>query len=510
MAKTVKENEKKSKGHVLLIDSDPGSESLFKEVCDETGLSLVTVKNKDSGIAALKSDSIELVFADVDFHELPGFVLLKEINKKKIDISIVIISSNQEDTLRALRYGAVDFLQRPLYKSEVTGRIKALLQKKKKSKTSSMSARKKSDINSLDSENKELNDLLKISSSIDVFEDSKIMLQRMADLSAESMNCEAASILLKNDRANLLEFVVASGEKGNRLETMSVPIGEGIAGWVALYGKPQIVNDTLKDSRFTGKVDDESGFITRQILAAPMYLDGEIIGVLEVINTKDNRTFGNDDLRKLGDVSDRAAKVIGTTQKIESQQNFYIQITNIIVRAIEKKDMFNEGHGWQVAELCHKIGRALSLSENEMNDLHFGALLHDIGKLDMPCTLLNKRNVSEREMEYLRQHPVKGAKLIEPINIWKTVVPCILYHHENWDGSGYPFSRSDESIPLLARIVCLAEAFSVMRAPNSYKRQMTLKESILEIMRSAGKQFDPEVVKVFIKVLEEEAAVRRT
>jgi len=510
MAKTVKEKEKKTKRHVLLFDSDPDSESLFGEICNETGLSLVVVKDRDSGIAALKSDSIELVFADVDFHELPGFVLLEEIKKKKIEISLVIISRNQEDTLKAFRCGAVDFILKPLDRTDVSNRIKAHQQKKKNSPTFAAPTGNKSDLSNLERENKELNDLLKISSSIDVFEDSKMMLQRMADLSAESMNCEAASILLKNDRENVLEFVVATGDKGDRLETMSVPIGEGIAGWVALYGKPQIVNDTLKDSRFTGRVDDESGFITRQILATPMYLDGEIIGVLEVINTKDKRTFGNDDLRKLGDVSDRAAKVIGTTQKIESQQNFYIQITNIIVRAIEKKDMFNEGHGWQVAELCHKIGRALSLSDNEMNDLHFGALLHDIGKLDMPCSLLNKRNVSEREMEFLRQHPVKGAKLIEPINVWKTVVPCILYHHENWDGSGYPFSRSDESIPLLARIVCLAEAFTVMRAPNSYKRQMTLKESILEIMRSAGKQFDPEVVKIFIKVLEEEASVRRT
>ena len=332
----------------------------------------------------------------------------------------------------------------------------------------------------------------------------------MSDLAADSMNCEAASIMLINDRENILEFVVVTGEKGNRLETMTVPMGEGIAGWVALYGKPQIVNDTSKDNRFTGKIDDESGFITKQILAVPMSLDGEILGVLEVINSKDNRTLGKEDLRMLGEISSRAASVIETTRKIEGQQNFYIQVTNILVNAIEKKDMFTEGHSWQVAELCHKIGSALDLSNNEMNDLYYGALLHDIGKLDMPCSLLNKRNVSEREMEYLRQHPVKGAKLIEPINIWKSVVPCILYHHENWDGSGYPFGRSGESIPQLARIVCLAEAFTVMRSPNTYKRQMTLKESILEVMRSSGKQFDPGLVKAFIKVLEAEAAVRRS
>ena len=92
--------------------------------------------------------------------------------------------------------------------------------------------------------------------------------------------------------------------------------------------------------------------------------------------------------------------------------------------------------------------------------------------------------------------------------MWKNVVPCILYHHEAWDGSGYPFGRSGNSIPLLARIINLAESFTVMRSPNSYKRQMTLKETILEIMRSAGKQFDPDIVKVLVKVIEKEYTER--
>ena len=170
--------------------------------------------------------------------------------------------------------------------------------------------------------------------------------------------------------------------------------------------------------------------------------------------------------------------------------------------------MYAESHSWKVAELCHKIGVELGLSGNEMNDLYFGSLLHDIGKLEIPGILLNKRNLSEREKDFLRQHPVKGAKLIEQIILWKSAVPCILYHHENWDGTGYPFGRAGDSIPLLARIVNIAESFIVMRSPNSYKRQLTLKESILEIMRGSGKQFDPEIVKTFIRVLEKESAMR--
>jgi len=239
-----------------------------------------------------------------------------------------------------------------------------------------------------------------------------------------------------------------------------------------------------------------------------MTLQGTIIGILEVINTTDNREFGDDDIRVLNDIAERAALVISMTKKIEAQENFYIQITNILVKAIEKKEMYAENHSWKVAELCHRIGVEMGLSENEMNDLYFGSLLHDIGKLEIPGVLLNKRNLSDREKDFLRQHPVKGAKLIEQIILWKAAVPAILYHHEHWDGSGYPFGRVGESIPLLARIINIAESYTVMRSPNTYKRQLTLKESIIEMMRGAGKQFDPEIVKVFIKVLERETALR--
>jgi putative nucleotidyltransferase with HDIG domain len=322
------------------------------------------------------------------------------------------------------------------------------------------------------------------------------------------MNCEAASIMLTNEREQALEFVVVSGEKKHKLDTLKVPLGEGIAGWVAMNSKPQIVNDTKSDKRFTGKVDDESGFVTRKILAVPMILDKETIGVLEVINTRDGRDFTNDDLRILDDMSSRIATVISATKKIENQQNFYVQTTDILVRAIEKKDIYTEGHSWVVAEYCHKMATVMGLSNTEKNDIHFGALLHDIGKLNLPSFLFNKRILTEREKEIIRQHPVQGAKLLEPITLWKSVVPYVLYHHEAWDGSGYPFGRSGDSIPIGARIINLTEAYSIMRSANSYKPQMTLKESILEIMRASGKQFDPGVVRSFIAILEKENSPR--
>jgi len=493
---------------VHIFDNDPQSIKTYYTAFEDTGFTVVVVDEKDAGITHLKTTSPEIIFADMDFQQLPGLTLLERVRAAGLPAPVVITGSREEDVLTAFRSGAVDFLLKPLDLSELRERISLLIDSgdNKHDIPSVHSAHP--DKHDLERENHELSNLLKIASSIDISGDSKSILQQLSDLAADTMKCEGASILLKNEREQILEFFVATGEKGGKIETMTVPVGEGIAGWVARYGKPQIVNDTANDDRFTGKVDDESGFVTRQILAVPMIVEGDIIGVLEVINTRDSRLFEEQDLQLMIRMSERAALVIGATRMLEDQQNFFIQMTNIVVKAIEKKDMYSEGHEWRVAELCYKIGSALGLSRTEMNDLHFGALLHDIGKLDMPTSLFNKRNVTERDLEYMRQHPVKGAKLLEPVTMWKNVVPCILYHHEAWDGSGYPFGRSGNAIPLLARIINLAESFTVMRSPNSYKRQLTLKETILEIMRSAGKQFDPDIVKVLVQVIEKEYAER--
>jgi putative nucleotidyltransferase with HDIG domain len=487
---------------ILLLDRDRVSFDTVKNTLSRGDYRIERAIDGE-GFEAVENNPPDLIIADMEYTPLSGAELLTRIRQAGLAIPVIITGGEPRDAVTAFRLGAADFLEKPLDSAELEMRLPTAL-------AAPVDFRDDGDekyagvVAQIEREKKEMHDLLRISASLNISSDSKDILKRLTDLAAESMHCEAASIMLVNSREKVLEFVVATGDKGQRLETLSVPLGEGIAGWVAVHGQPLIVNDTRKDPRFTGKVDKESGFVTRQILAVPMYLDSEIIGVLEVINTRDRRVLGENDLRLLNGIGERAGAVISTVRKIEMQQNFYIQTTNIIVQAIERKDIFSNGHSWKVAELCHKVASAMNLSDTERNDLHFGALLHDIGKLDMPSLLFNKRTLSDREREILRQHPVRGAKLLEPITLWKNIVPGVLFHHEAWDGSGYPFGRSGDSIPFNARIINLAEAFSVMRAANTYKRQLSLKEAVLEVMRSSGRQFDPEIVKVFVSVLERE------
>lgn len=497
------------KKRALLFQQDPKTLALIDSVLSRKSFEIDLAADGVAGLDGVSGLTPDIVIADTDYPHFSGFDVLDTISRNNLDIPVIMTGEQDASSiLSAFRSGAYDYITRPVDETDLAAAIDDIILKRQAVRESPDHENMRRLIRNVERHNRELSTLLDITSSFNVSGNSKKeLLNRLTEVAAESMNCEAASIMLINERKKVLEFVVATGEKKTRLETLAIPMGEGIAGWVAINGEPQIVNDTQAEPKFTGSVDEESGFVTRQILAVPLCLDGRTIGVLEVINTRDQRALGEEDLRLLKGISERAATVIEATRTIEDQQNFFVQTTNIIVKAIEKKDLYSIGHSWQVAELAHRMAVKMNLGETEKSDLHYGCLLHDIGKLEMPGQIFNKRTISEREMEFIRQHPVKGAKLLEPITIWNGVVPHVLYHHEAWDGSGYPFGKTGQSIPLGARIINIAEAFSVMRSPNSYKRRMSIKEAILEIMRMSGKQFDPDLVKVFVNVLENDITV---
>ncbi|MFZ5945906.1 MAG: HD-GYP domain-containing protein [Bacillota bacterium] len=190
------------------------------------------------------------------------------------------------------------------------------------------------------------------------------------------------------------------------------------------------------------------------------------------------------------------------TQKKEMEQT-HKHIIMGLVNAIDAKDKYLEGHSRNVAFYAEQISLALGLSEMEIRDINYSALLHDIGKIGISETILNKENLlSETEWKTIKTHPVIGAKIVKNIPNCRKVSENIFYHHKYYDGTGYPdVDISGQDIPLGARIIAVADAFDAMTSRRSYRYAMSSDRACEELLKCKGTQFDPQVIEAFLKFL---------
>ena len=172
--------------------------------------------------------------------------------------------------------------------------------------------------------------------------------------------------------------------------------------------------------------------------------------------------------------------------------------------AIEARDPYTRGHCARVTALAEAIARRLGWSDERLASLRVGGALHDIGKLAVADEVLSKEGrLDGRELAQIREHPKMGAKLLLRVATLREALPYVLYHHERWDGTGYPTGKAGEAIPVEARVLALADAFDAMTSDRPYRRALTRRHALAEIERCAGTQFDPEVARVFLELLAE-------
>jgi HD-GYP domain-containing protein (c-di-GMP phosphodiesterase class II) len=217
---------------------------------------------------------------------------------------------------------------------------------------------------------------------------------------------------------------------------------------------------------------------------------------------------GEDEIALLGsNFNDMAANIEALVRKLKQalrqNQELFLETIRTLAAAIDAKDPYTRGHSERVSSYSMAISRHLGLNQEEVFRVHIAAILHDVGKLGVRESILNKPGgLSDDEFEIMRQHPAIGAQIMSPIRMLKDIIPGIRNHHETWDGTGYPDNLTGEEIPMVARIIGVADTFDAMTTTRPYQQAMTL-DYVLQKMRSmSGSRFDPVVVEAFIAAVE--------
>lgn len=233
----------------------------------------------------------------------------------------------------------------------------------------------------------------------------------------------------------------------------------------------------------------------------PVFIKQDLMGII-ILGYKDEQGFMRTGLDQVRQMADQVGVALTNARLVKDLRSFHWGALTALARAIDAKSHWTAGHSEKVTQLAVEIGRAMNLSQDELNILRSGGLLHDIGKLGIPNRILDKDGpLTAEERTIINTHPRLGARILEPIAAFKSVVDIVLHHHENFDGTGYPERLCGEDITLYSRIFAVADRFEAMTSDRPYRQALSQDSRILAIKKQSGRHFDPGVVKAFLQVM---------
>jgi HD-GYP domain-containing protein (c-di-GMP phosphodiesterase class II) len=316
-----------------------------------------------------------------------------------------------------------------------------------------------------------------IGSTLDMNE----LLPRVARLSLQVIRANRCSIKLVDSTKKLLlpKATVDLRETKSRLK--KVPIGRWSPGKAVKYGRP------IRDKNH---------------LATPL-IDEDVIGVITLYDKIDGKAFTQFDQEIMSTLAEQAVIAIKNAQLYKEQEKLTFGMIKSLAAIVSTR---TNGHYMPLASFLRittLMGQKLNLSGYEIKSIEYATLLHDAGQLIVPEEVLKKpAKLTERQYSLVKEHPIIGAEILKPIRALKGVIPIILHHHENYDGTGYPKGLKKDQIPLCARVMAVVSAFEAMITKRPYRTPKSIDAAIKEIKSGSGTQFDPRVVQAFLDAVD--------
>jgi len=342
-------------------------------------------------------------------------------------------------------------------------------------------------------------DLLdKICSNVGSVKQHLPVISCISQMTRYALNASASSLLLLDEENKAALNKYADGPLGKQFRRFHIDTLLGITRQVIRNGKPLIVKDMSSDENSNDSKDEVAGVVPRSVICVPLVIKGKVIGAIEVLNKLDGNNFNERDMETLAGLADNAAMTIENIRLNESLLYSYKDNVQKLLSLLDVRESTAGKHSRRVSEYALIAANKLALSNEERQIIEYGAVLHDIGLLSVPDSILNKREkLTAEEWDVIRAHPVIGYNLLRGIPSLNQVSKLILYHHERFDGKGYPCGLKGDTIPIGARVIAVADAFDSMTVKHAYRAAMSPQNALAELSRCAGSQFCPTAVKAF-------------
>jgi putative nucleotidyltransferase with HDIG domain len=483
---------------VLVVDDDVAFGGMVAEVLAERRFEVARYSDPRDAVRRAEAGDFQVAVVDLKMPHLSGIEVVERLRATTPETQVIILTGQGDmaSALEGIRHGVFAYLQKEELRIDLIQRTvegateKAALRRQARELTER-----------LQQSNRLLRALQASSTALAAETHLDLLLRRVVDEAKQTGRATAArALLFETGRDGDLLIARSEGAGADTLRGVRLGAEEGIAVLAAQTDTTIAVEDAPAHPRFSHRCDTIVG--SPGYVCAPLR-HRKVLGAL-VIAGSEKGGFSVEEQEALGALARQAAVAIDNAGEHERSLNFFTHTSDILVTFLEALDVHYPGHSRAVAALADMTTRRMGLSDADRRSVHFGALLHDIGKVGIdPALLRESGRVSKAGRRALEAHPTLGMELLKPISLWEDTLAIIHAHHERWDGGGYPRGLSGEEIPLGARIVAVADAFDAMGRSTPHSAKKTVEEQLKELEAGAGTQFDAKVVRLFVAAYRE-------
>ena len=471
---------------VLIVDDEKFIRDILADFLGMEGYVVRTAEDGSAAIGELRSQKYDIVISDLKMPKMGGIELLAQMATEAPNALTVIMTGfgTVETAIDAMKRGAYDYILKPFKVEEVIHVVQRGLEKQR-----------------LAAENIRLREALslyKVSEAIQASLSLEEVLATIADTALHELDGDLVSTWLDDSEGGLFERLRRAADPP---PASDADLGElDPAAFLAHFKESGAL---LEHGASVGRFFSRQPAIPPQsLVAVPLRMKEKPFGFVAVLSFSKTKRFVEGQRKVLSIVGSRAAAAVENARLYEDLQATFQQTIEGLAKAIDKMDRYTAGHSSRVAMYAAYLAQRLGLGPQEQEIVRQAALMHDIGKIGCVLNLNKPGKLTVEEYEMFKKHPVYGRDILDPIKFLHPLIPGVHLHHERWDGRGYPLGMKGQEIPIIARIISVADTYDAMTSDRSYRRALPHQVALTEIKRCSGSQFDPDLADGFSKCIQ--------
>ncbi len=498
---------------ILMVDDENVILEVAEEYFQKKGYEVFTAGNGIEALDVLSREKIGCVFTDINMPVMDGLDLAEKIRMKDNTLPVVVMTGypSLDNTIQTLKNGVIDYLIKPVNLEQMELTLKRILRERElfvenlilKEEVERQERLKKLN-NELLERVQEVNTLNRVMEDFSTTDSSYGIFNKVVDLGVEELKADKVFFHIYSDQDKSLALVASShcdieNEEVHSLfgKDISKAANKFILDILKRDHNPCLISEAWKNKNLND--------VVQSLMVVPVKIRDNIFGIASAFSFDKDKYFNEKDLYYMSFISQKASSAI---ENIALYENIYDNLFSTLyafVTALEVRDLYTRKHSTRVAKYAHMIAEEMDCTDEELDIIRFAGSLHDIGKIGIRDDILLKPSrLSPEEYTKIKEHPVIGADIISKMGLWDREMVIIRHHHERFDGKGYPGGLKGDEIPKLSRILCVADSFDAIDSDRAYRKKMGKNEVFDIIKENSGTQFDPEVVKAFLKLADQD------